>query len=84
MLDVQSCDHHVINDEGSISLRAYITASPEKGKANARLIKLLSETLGVRKANIEILRGHTSNKKIISVVGIAFEKAHEALRAITD
>jgi len=69
-----------INDDNTIALKAYLTASPEKGKANASLIKMLSKTLGIRKANIEILRGHTSDKKILSALGIDRMGAYEILQ----
>jgi len=69
-----------INDDETITLRAYLTASPEKGKANASLIKLFSKILGIKKTSIEILRGHTNNKKLLSLFGITFEELHKALQ----
>ena len=48
----------------------YILRVKEKaqdGKANAAAIKTLSEYLGIPKARISIIRGHTSRNKIISI-----------------
>jgi uncharacterized protein (TIGR00251 family) len=58
-----------MSDDGSISLKACLTASPEKGKANASLIKLMSKDLEIKKMDIEILKGHASNKKVVKVSG---------------
>lgn len=48
-------------------LKIKIAAPPEKGKANAAVIKLLSKTFGVPAKNIEILSGQTSPLKIIKI-----------------
>lgn len=48
-------------------IRIYTTAVPVGGKANQEVIKLLSEALRVPKSRIRILRGETSNKKLIEV-----------------
>jgi uncharacterized protein (TIGR00251 family) len=62
-----------IDDQQEITCTAHLTAAPEKGKANASLIKLLSKTFNIKQANIEILRGHTSNKKVLSIANISPE-----------
>ncbi len=49
------------------SYRIKVTAPPEKGKANKRVIELLSEELGVRKQDIRIVSGETSNRKILEI-----------------
>ena len=40
---------------------------PEKGKANERVIELLSRFLGVPKNRLKIVRGETSRLKFIEV-----------------
>lgn len=55
--------------DGMLSVK--ITAQPEKGKANSALIKLLSDTLGIAKSRIEILRGTTSRRKTVSIEGMS-------------
>ncbi len=50
------------NPEGEF--RVYVSAAPEKGKANAQVKKALAEHLGVRKASLELVRGHTSRDKL--------------------
>ncbi|MDP2909617.1 MAG: DUF167 domain-containing protein [bacterium] len=40
---------------------------PEKGKANERVIELLSEFFKTAKSNIEIVSGATSKHKIVEI-----------------
>ena len=44
-----------------------ITNAPEKGKANDRVIKLLSKHFKVPKSNIEIIKGLTKPNKIVKI-----------------
>jgi len=53
--------------DGSQLLRVYVTMAPEKGKANAAVMKLLSKHLGVPKSKLEVVRGHASREKVIQV-----------------
>jgi uncharacterized protein (TIGR00251 family) len=56
------------------AVKIRLTAPPVEGAANEALIGFLSEILGVRKSQIEILSGHASRDKIVCVVGL---KPHE-------
>ena len=49
------------------ALRVRVTAAPTEGQANAAVIAILAKTLGVSKSRLEIIRGHTSRDKVISV-----------------
>ena len=44
-------------------LRAWLTQSPEKGKANRALLDLLAQSLQLRKSQLELLTGHASPQK---------------------
>ncbi|MFC1621302.1 DUF167 domain-containing protein [Candidatus Omnitrophota bacterium] len=44
-----------------------VSSPPEKGKANKRIIELLSREFGVKKRDIKIVSGETANKKVIEV-----------------
>ena len=44
-----------------------VHSSPEKGKANKEVIKLLSKHFDCSKSCIEIVRGEKSNMKVITV-----------------
>jgi len=40
---------------------------PEKGRANKRLIELISKYFGVSKRNVKIIKGEKSRKKILKI-----------------
>ncbi|MFA5388154.1 MAG: DUF167 domain-containing protein [Candidatus Omnitrophota bacterium] len=46
-----------------------VSPPPERGKANKRVIELLSVKFGVRERDIRIVSGGTSNKKIAEISG---------------
>jgi uncharacterized protein len=60
-------------DEGG-GLRVWVNAPPVEGRANAALIKLLSETLDIPKSYLSIKRGLGSKNKIIEVIGMTKEE----------
>lgn len=51
-------------------LKVRLTAPPVGGAANEQLIELLAEKYGVRKSNIIILRGGTSRRKTVKIMGV--------------
>jgi len=55
-------------------LKVSITQAPEKGKANKALIALLSNALGVKKSQLELLAGETSQQKRFLVRGLTPEE----------
>lgn len=54
-------------------LKVKVTSAPEKGKANQCLVKFLAKVLGVKKNDIEIISGQTSQIKQIQVSSISIE-----------
>ncbi len=56
-----------------------VAAPPVKGKANAELLALLSEVLGVGKSNLSLVKGHTSRSKFIAVDGLSEEEITKRL-----
>jgi uncharacterized protein (TIGR00251 family) len=61
------------------ALKVRVTAPPVEGAANKALIELLAERLEVRKSQIEIVAGQTSQQKMISVVGLGPREVEERL-----
>jgi hypothetical protein len=55
------------DEEGEQTIKIRIKAAPEKGKANAELIKFLSKELKIPRANISIISGKTDQLKLIKV-----------------
>jgi len=45
-----------------------VCVPPEKGKANKRIIELLSKHLKIPKSKITIIRGDTSKEKIFNII----------------
>ena len=56
------------------ALRACVTQSPEKGKANKALIALLSKLLCLRKSQFELIAGETARQKRFLVRDISPEE----------
>ena len=52
---------------GETDFEVAVHEPPEKGKANAAVIKKLSEHLGVSTAKMTIVRGQTSRIKIVKI-----------------
>jgi uncharacterized protein len=48
-------------------LEVAVSAPPEKGKANERLIELLAEHFGVAKSKIRIISEHTKRQKVVEI-----------------
>ena len=48
-------------------LKVQITAAPEKGKANAAVVEVLAEALGLPKSALRIAAGETSPLKTVEV-----------------
>ncbi|MBL4788448.1 MAG: DUF167 domain-containing protein [Kordiimonadaceae bacterium] len=55
--------------DGKKELRATVTAVPEKGKANAALIKLLSKKLRIPKSSVQLIKGGQNQHKTILIEG---------------
>ena len=56
-----------IRGEQDGMLKVSLTQSPEKGKANKALIALLAEKLSLRKSQLELIAGQTSQQKQVLV-----------------
>jgi hypothetical protein len=48
-------------------LKIYLTAVPEKGKANELLLKLLADYYKINKSRIKIIKGEKSKNKIVKI-----------------
>ena len=60
-------------------LQVRVAAPPVKGKANKELITFLSQVLGVSKAALAIIKGHTSRSKVIIIDGLSQEEVIQRL-----
>ena len=64
----------------SAALKITVAAPAEGGKANGALAKYLAATLGVHKADVTIVSGHTQPLKRVAVAGLSAAAARERLR----
>lgn len=53
---------------GLEQLVVYVTAVPEKGKANEALIELLAKHYKTSKSCVTILRGQTDRNKVVQII----------------
>jgi uncharacterized protein (TIGR00251 family) len=63
--------------------RVRVGAPAEDGKANAAVVALLAETLGVRRGDVEIVSGHGSRDKTVALSGITPDETERRLAAAT-
>lgn len=54
---------------GRWRLRARVTAAPEKGKANAALLKLLAKSWGLARRDLELIGGSAARDKTVLARG---------------
>jgi uncharacterized protein (TIGR00251 family) len=52
------------------ALKIAVTAPPEDGRANAALVEVLRDWLGVKRSQVELVGGHTNRNKTFLVRGI--------------
>jgi uncharacterized protein (TIGR00251 family) len=52
------------------ALKVRVTAPPVEGEANARLIELLADQFGLRRSDIEIVKGSSSRNKVVLLKGL--------------
>ena len=51
-------------------LKVAVTQAPEKGKANKALMEVLSEALGLKRAQVQLLSGETNAVKKFLITGV--------------
>ena len=66
-------------EDGTIKVR--LAAPPSDNEANDALIIFLSEILGVPKSQLDIVAGNAGRDKLISVVNMDVETAHQRILA---
>ncbi|MBK1663063.1 hypothetical protein CKO38_03645 [Rhodospirillum rubrum] len=59
----------VAEADGSLVVKASVTAVPEDGKANAALLKLLSRQWKLPRSSLAVVHGQTDRRKVIEISG---------------
>ena len=60
-------------------LRVAVQAPPDKGRANAAIVEVLAEFFGIRRSQIELVAGPTSQEKRFFLRGVAIDQATRKL-----
>lgn len=68
-----------LRGEQNGALKVAVTQVAEKGKANKAILGVLCETLSLRKSQITLLSGETSQEKLFLVTAISVEQLRAAI-----
>lgn len=58
-----------------------VTAPPEDGRANAAVVELLAALLGVKRRQVNVVRGQSARAKQVEIAGLAPADADRRLAA---
>jgi hypothetical protein len=61
------------------ALRVRVTAPAERGKANEAVEATVAETLGVPTANVRVVSGGASPRKILEILGLSEAELQQRL-----
>lgn len=71
----------VLNDG---TIKVHIAANPSDNESNVELVAFMAEVLGVPKSRVEIVAGENGRDKLISVLDMDVETAHQRIVAHMD
>jgi len=58
-----------------------VTAPPERGRANADVVDLIADAVGVLRPDVRLVAGASSRDKVVELSGITLEEAERRLEA---
>ena len=70
----RSSRDQIVGKDKDGTLKIKVTAPPRDGKANSKVLNLLSKELNIPKSKISIVSGQTSRDKVIEIVGARFPR----------
>ena len=68
-----------VRGEQDGALKVSVTQIAEKGKANKALVAVLSDSLGVRKSQLELVAGATAGHKQFLVRGVSLDELRQRI-----
>jgi uncharacterized protein len=71
-----------ITGEHDGRLKVACTQAPEKGKANKALIKVLANSLQLKRSQVHLHSGETSSKKVFLITDIAVSDLEQRIAAV--
>lgn len=60
-----------------------VVAAPEDGRANEAVLRLLADTLELSRGEVEIVAGHSSRDKTVTLAGIGRDEVEARLGSAT-
>lgn len=76
---VPGASSNAISGRYGDALKVSVKAPAVEGAANKALVETLARLLGVKKRQIEILRGHSSRDKLVFFEGFSISQLKEGL-----
>ncbi|WP_068466750.1 DUF167 domain-containing protein [Candidatus Protochlamydia phocaeensis] len=70
----------IVGWEGE-ELKIRLAAVPDKGEANAELIRMFAGFLGIGKSHVELIQGETSRHKRLCLTGISLTDLQAKMEA---
>ena len=61
------------------TLKVWVTAPPERGKANVAVQAVLADALGVSRESIRLVAGLKSSRKVVEIEGLVAAEVHRRL-----
>lgn len=68
----------IVGEHGG-ALKVAVTQAAEKGKANAAILEVLSEALGLRRGQVQLLSGETSRAKRLLITEVTRDELADRL-----
>ena len=72
---------NAVTGEHGGALKVAVTAPPEDGRANAALVELLRDWLGLKRSEVELATGQTNRNKQVLIRGRSAEEVAALLAA---
>ena len=60
-------------------LKVSVTAAPEKGKATDQIMRVVAESLELKRSQVELHSGRTSRRKSLLIKGVTRDDLHRRL-----
>ncbi len=71
-----------ITGEHDGALKVSVTQAPEKGKANKAIVEVLARQLGLKKSQVSLLSGQTTQQKRFLLSGVDEAEVRNMLKAL--
>ncbi len=76
---IPACSRNAISGWLDDTLKIQVTVAPERGKANKAVVALLCKSLGLQRNSVRVLRGETSQMKVVEIDGLSLADIHKIL-----